>query len=69
MRKKSEDRAKEQPQTEAALGEVAKTVGGLEKGQRGMVADERRIKDQGDRIRSGDANLGLLEMASYSIYR
>lgn len=39
------------------LGEDARTVGGLERGQRRrMMADERRIKDQENRIKARDAS-------------
>lgn len=41
---------------EAALRKDAKTVGGLEEGQRRTVADERRIKEQDDRMTSGAAS-------------
>lgn len=41
---------------EAALREDARTVGGLEEGQRRTVADERRIKEQDDRMTSGAAS-------------
>ena len=34
------------------MEKVAKTVGGLETGQRRMMAAERRIKDQDEGIRS-----------------
>lgn len=44
-------------QEEAALRNDAKTVGGLEEGQRRTVADERRIKEQDDRMTSGAASL------------
>lgn len=55
----------------SALGEGAKTVGGLETGQRRTEADERRIKDQDNRMRTEDAmfNLGSLKMSSHSFYR
>lgn len=58
MRSKSEDKEKRKRSHERKqhLEKDAKTVGGLEKGQRRMMADERRIKDQDDRIRSGDAS-------------
>lgn len=57
--KGSEDgelRERERSHERQQLGEGAKTVGGLEKGQRRMEADERRIKDQDDNRSSGDAS-------------
>lgn len=46
-----------EPAEKPAFGKDARTVGGLERGQRRrMMADERMIKDQGDGIKTGDAS-------------
>lgn len=46
-----------EPAEKPAFGKDARTVGGLERGQRRrMMADERMIKDHDDRIKTGDAS-------------
>lgn len=59
-----------EPWKAAAPGEDAKTVGGLEKGQWRIEADEGRIKDQDERHkkRRCQLNLGFLKTASQPVY-